>query len=112
MIYRDPAEGARDDEIDFVLVPPERGIVCLEVKGGGIECRHGEWFRLDRAAASASGSATRSPRRSTTATRSSARSPRSTAGRRDELFLVHALAFPDITVHQLVLGARRAAARS
>ena len=49
VIYRDHADGAQDDEGDFVLVHPERGIVALEVKGGGIECRHGEWFRLDRA---------------------------------------------------------------
>src|SRR3954451_24642330 len=49
VIYRDHADGARDDEGDFVLVHPERGVVALEVKGGGIECRHGEWFRLDRA---------------------------------------------------------------
>src|SRR5690242_18537832 len=46
VIFKDHAEGARDDEGDFVLCHPERGIVCLEVKGGGLECRHGEWFRL------------------------------------------------------------------
>ncbi len=33
VIYRDHAEGARDDEGDFVLCHPERAIVCLEVKG-------------------------------------------------------------------------------
>ena len=34
-------EGAVDGEIDFVLCHPERGrSSCLEVKGGGIECRH------------------------------------------------------------------------
>jgi hypothetical protein len=45
-MLRDPAEGALDGEIDFVLCHPEEAILCLEVKGGGIECRHGEWFRL------------------------------------------------------------------
>ncbi|MEJ7826485.1 MAG: NERD domain-containing protein/DEAD/DEAH box helicase [Solirubrobacteraceae bacterium] len=37
--------GARDAEVDFVLGHPEHGVVCLEVKGGDIECRHGEWLR-------------------------------------------------------------------
>ncbi len=46
VIYRDHAEGARDDEGDFVLCHPERGTVCLEVTGGGIECRHGTFYRL------------------------------------------------------------------
>ena len=68
-----PGEGARDGEIDFVLCHPDKGILCLEVKGGGIECRHGEWFRTARRQA-ASASRTRSSRRSTTATRSGASS--------------------------------------
>ena len=34
-MMRDPAEGANDGEIDFVLCHPEQGILCLEVKGGG-----------------------------------------------------------------------------
>jgi hypothetical protein len=38
-------EAARDAEVDFVLAHPEHGVVCLEVKGGDIECRHGEWLR-------------------------------------------------------------------
>ena len=44
-IRRDPGVGARDGEIDFVVAHPDRGIVCLEVKGGDLECRHGEWLR-------------------------------------------------------------------
>src|SRR4051794_29229622 len=47
-IERDAAEGAGDGEIDFVMGHAEHGIVCLEVKGSGVECRHGEWSRLDR----------------------------------------------------------------
>ena len=46
VIYRDHAQGARDDEGDFVLCHPDRGIVCLEVKGGGLECQHGAFYRL------------------------------------------------------------------
>ena len=44
-LERDPDEGARVGEIDFVLCHPDEGILCLEVKGGGIECRHGAWRR-------------------------------------------------------------------
>lgn len=35
-------------EIDFVLIIPRQGIVCLEVKGGGVSCRDGEWFTTNR----------------------------------------------------------------
>jgi len=44
-IAQDRRFGTRDGEIDFVLAQPEEAIVCLEVKGGGIECRHGQWLR-------------------------------------------------------------------
>ena len=44
-LVRDPAEGARDGEIDFVLAHPDRAIVCLEVKGGKLACDHGQWKR-------------------------------------------------------------------
>ena len=30
-------------EIDFVVVIPGSGIVCLEVKGGGVSCHDGVW---------------------------------------------------------------------
>src|SRR3954465_9828749 len=45
-VARDPGVGAIDGEIAFVLCHPGRAIVCLEVKGGGIECRYGEWYGL------------------------------------------------------------------
>lgn len=101
-MLRDPAEGALDGEIDFVLCHPEEAILCLEVKGGGIECRHGEWFRL------------------IDGKRKRAEDPfkqaldhrydlerlldRVDGIRARGLFLVHGLAFPDITVHELVLA--------
>ena len=44
-VRRDRDEGALDGEIDFVLAHPEKGIVVLEVKGGDIDCRFGEWSR-------------------------------------------------------------------
>lgn len=34
-------------EIDFVVVC-ERGIACLEIKGGRVECRQGRWIFTDR----------------------------------------------------------------
>ncbi len=35
-------------EIDFVVILPAAGIVCLEVKGGGVACNAGEWTTRDR----------------------------------------------------------------
>lgn len=34
-------------EIDFVAIIPGEGIVCLEVKGGGISVREGVWYSVD-----------------------------------------------------------------
>lgn len=34
-------------EIDFVVVC-KRGVACLEIKGGCVECREGKWFFIDR----------------------------------------------------------------
>lgn len=34
-------------EIDFVVVC-KRGLACLEIKGGRVECREGKWFFTDR----------------------------------------------------------------
>ena len=34
-------------EIDFVVVC-KRGVLCLEIKGGRVECREGKWFFIDR----------------------------------------------------------------
>ncbi|WP_281804799.1 nuclease-related domain-containing DEAD/DEAH box helicase [Methylocystis echinoides] len=35
-------------EIDFVVIIPGRGIVCVEVKGGGVAVRNGIWTTRDR----------------------------------------------------------------
>lgn len=34
-------------EIDFVVVC-KRGVACLEIKGGRVECKAGKWFFIDR----------------------------------------------------------------
>ena len=35
-------------EIDFVVIIPKEGIICLEVKGGRVSCSAGEWQTMDR----------------------------------------------------------------
>lgn len=35
-------------EVDFVVIIPGRGIVCIEVKGGGVAVRNGIWTTRDR----------------------------------------------------------------
>ncbi|MDE0074842.1 MAG: ATP-binding domain-containing protein [Gammaproteobacteria bacterium] len=35
-------------EIDFVALIPGSGVVCLEVKGGGVRCQDGMWYTRDR----------------------------------------------------------------
>ncbi len=101
-MLRDPAEGALDGEIDFVLCHPDEAILCLEVKGGGIECRHGEWFRL------IDGKRKRAEDPFKQALDHRYDLERLLDGvdgiRARGLFLVHGLAFPDITVHELVLA--------
>ena len=34
-------------EVDFVVVC-DRGLACLEIKGGRVECRDGKWYFTDR----------------------------------------------------------------
>ncbi len=43
---RHPAKGSFDGEIDFMLAHPEKGILCVEAKSGGIRVNDGEWVRL------------------------------------------------------------------
>jgi hypothetical protein len=35
-------------EIDFLVIIPDCGIVCLEVKGGGVSCANGIWSTVDQ----------------------------------------------------------------
>ena len=37
-----------DGEIDFLLYHPQKGMLVLEVKGGAISCRSGQWYQEDR----------------------------------------------------------------
>ena len=47
---RRPERGNEDGEIDFLLAHPEKGILVIEVKGGGIEydARSRNWHSIDR----------------------------------------------------------------
>ena len=85
-----------------MLVHPERGIVSLEVKGGGIECRHGEWFGIR----AGKPERIRDPFAQALDHRYDLRRklgemPAKGGGK---LLIVHAVAFPDISVHELVLA--------
>ena len=35
-------------EIDFVVIIPDEGILCLEIKGGRVSCENGIWRTMDR----------------------------------------------------------------
>jgi len=43
-LSKHPKHGTKDDETDFILVHPEHGIVCVEVKGR-MRCVDGRWER-------------------------------------------------------------------
>lgn len=49
-ILRREEEDARDGETDFLVCHPNRGFLCIEVKGGGVgfDAASGEWFSVDR----------------------------------------------------------------
>jgi Nuclease-related domain/AAA domain/UvrD-like helicase C-terminal domain len=102
-LRKDPAAGVKPDEIDFVLVHPDRAIICLEVKGGGIECRGGEFRRISK------GKRERMPNPFTTALDHRFEFARwlddhKPPVRTKDIFFVHALATPDISVHSWQLA--------
>lgn len=98
----DTPDGAKDGELDFVLCHPEQGVLCLEVKGGSIECRHGEWYR------DLGGTPTRvqDPFAQVTGHKHKLlnRIDGVDGWRARDLLVGHALVLPDVSVHSLVLG--------
>lgn len=40
----------RDSEVDFLVIHPDKGLIAIEVKGGGIECDGdtGKWWSINR----------------------------------------------------------------
>ena len=101
-IARDEGSGALDGEIDFVLCHPDEGILCLEVKGGSVECRAGEWSTIR------DGVRKRMKDPFTQALDHRYALERKIddvdGWRGRELLMTHAVALPDVTVHQLVLA--------
>ena len=49
-ILRQEGERARDGETDFLICHPDKGCLCVEVKGGGVgfDAATGEWSSIDR----------------------------------------------------------------
>ena len=101
-IAADPGKGAVDGEIDFVLCHPDQAIVCLEVKGGSVECRAGEWSTIRDGRRERM----KDPFTQALDHRYDLQRKIDTIDgwRGNELLIVHAIALPDVTVHQLVLA--------
>lgn len=102
-IERDSADGTNVGEIDVVLCHPEEGIVTLEVKGGGIECKHGAWRRKDRDGA---WKPMKDPVKQVRDNQYALKRllERTPEWPVDDPFICHGLAFPVANVHQFVLG--------
>ena len=101
-ITRDHGAGTEDGEIDFVLAKVGEPLICIEVKGGGLECEHGEWYRLR----DGEKKRFRDPFAQAV---DHTYSLRRALGEFDDwkhrnVHIVPALSFPDITKHKLVLG--------
>ena len=49
-IHHTPAGGARDGETDFIVIHKDKGVLTVEVKGGGIRWERGtdSWYSTDR----------------------------------------------------------------
>ena len=47
-VTRDLNRKRWDGEIDFLLYHPEKGMLVIEVKGGAISYRNGQWYQEDR----------------------------------------------------------------
>ena len=101
-VVRDKEQGSDDGEIDFVIAHPERGVLCLEVKGGGIECKHGEWFGIHDGVREGIRDPFAQAIDHTYAMRRKLGGMPAKGG--GELLIGHAVAFPDISVHGLVLA--------
>ena len=101
-MIRDKDKGSKDGEIDFVLCHPEAGVLCLEVKGGGLECNHGEWHRIVDGKRERMSDPFQQAIDHRYALKKKLGGMAGKGGRK--LRIGHALAFPDISVHKLVLA--------
>ena len=95
-------QGAVDGEIDFVLCHPNKGLLCLEVKGGGIESRYGEWWRVGpEGAQRIKDPFTQALDHRYALKRMLARADSRLA---EKALIGHAVVFPYVTIHQLALA--------
>lgn len=101
-VMREKKAGSEDGEVDFVLVHSEEGVICLEVKGGGIECRHGEWYGLHDGKRERIKDPFQQALDHTYALRRKIGGMPAKGG--GKLLIGHAIALPDVSVHQLVLA--------
>lgn len=101
-LIRDKDAGSKDGEIDFVLCHPEEGVLCLEVKGGGLECNHGEWHRIVDAKRERMSDPFQQALDHRYALKRKLGGMVGKGG--EKLRIGHAVAFPDISVHKLVLA--------
>jgi len=101
-VRRDKERGSDDGEIDFVIAHPDHGILCLEVKGGGIECRHGEWFGIHDGERERIRDPFQQAIDHTYDLRRKLGGMPARGG--GELLVGHAVALPEITAHGLVLA--------
>ena len=85
-----------------MIAHPERGVLCLEVKGGGIECKHGEWFGIHDGVREGIRDPFAQAIDHTYAMRRKLGGMPAKGG--GKLLIGHAVAFPDISVHGLVLA--------
>lgn len=96
-------DGARMREADFVFAHPDHGILCLEVKGYGIEQTGGEWFRVER-------DGTRKRIEDPFAQAADERYAlgrllkKTARGAKAQRWLAHGVAFPFLTVKQIALA--------
>ena len=47
-VTRDLNRKRWDGEIDFLLYHPQKGMLVIEVKGGAVSYRNGQWYQEDR----------------------------------------------------------------
>jgi hypothetical protein len=95
-----------EGEIDFLIIHPRIGIILMEVKGGRIEIRDGEWYSIDRydVAHHLKRSPVQQIQRSMRSIQNRLRNTATTRIHASDYRIQTCVAFPDISTRDLVLG--------